>query len=332
MRSSRATSGRRILHVLGLVGLLVVTMLGGALGAQAAPSGAAYVAGTVQVSDRVTRVLVYSPSMDRVVPSDVIHPVGGGPAPTFYLLTGIGGGEDGISWFNNTEATQFFADKHVNVVLPVGGKYSMYTDWMADDPVLGRNKWQTFLTRELPPVIDRAFGTTGVNAIGGVSMAAGPALDLAVQAPDVYRAVGSYSGCAGTSDVNGQAMVRSMVELRGGGNVNNMWGAGGGPAWIEHDPVVQAERLRGKALFLSAASGVPGAVDRLDPLLAIPQGLVGGALESITARCTAVMDARLRSLGIPATVVYRDVGSHTWGLFEAEMRDSWAVIGPSIGA
>ncbi len=55
-----------------------------------------------------------------------------------------------MSWYNNTDVTNFFADKHVNVVLPVGGKYSMYTDWDADDPVLGRNKWQTFLTRELP--------------------------------------------------------------------------------------------------------------------------------------------------------------------------------------
>ena len=332
MRGFGATLGYRVPHVLALVGILVVTLLGGALTAHAAPSNVAYVAGTVEVSDRVTRVSVYSPSMDRVIASDVIHPVGGRPAPTFYLLTGITGGEDGVSWYNNTDVTNFFADKHVNVVLPVGGKYSMYTDWIADDPVLGRNKWQTFLTRELPPVIDRLFGTTGVNAIGGVSMAAGPVLDLAIQAPDVYRAVGSYSGCAQTSDFNGQAIVRSMVELRGGGNIHNMWGPGGGPPWVEHDPVVQAERLRGKVLYLSAATGMPGAIDRLDPLIAIPQGIVGGLLESVTMRCTLVLDARLRSLGIPATVVYRDVGSHTWGVFEAEMRDSWAVLGPAIGA
>lgn len=327
-----ATSRRRVLHVLGLVAVLVVTVLGGALSAHAAPATGAYVAGTVPVSDRVTRVLVYSPSMDRVIPADVVHPTAGGPAPTFYLLTGIGGGEDGISWFNNTTVAQFFADKHVNVVLPVGGKFSMYTDWIADDPVLGRNKWQTFLTREMPPVIDRMFGTTGVNAIGGVSMGAGPVLDLAVQAPDVYRAVGSYSGCAQTSDPNGQAMVRSMVELRGGGNAANMWGPSGGPMWIQHDPVVQAERLRGKALYLSAASGVPGPIDDHDPLLSIPQAIGGGVVEAITQGCTAVMDARLRSLGIPATVVYRNQGSHSWGLFEAEMQDSWAVIGPAIGA
>ena len=44
--------------------------------------------------------------------------------------------------------------KHVNVVMPVGGKFSMYTDWNADDPVLGRNKWQTYLTKELPAAVN----------------------------------------------------------------------------------------------------------------------------------------------------------------------------------
>ncbi|WP_137724026.1 alpha/beta hydrolase [Prescottella subtropica] len=323
---------RRFGAILAMVGILVLATPGGTATAQAAPSPVGSVTGTTVVSDRVTRVSVFSPSMGRVVTSDVIHPAGGGPAPTFYLLTGITGGEDGVSWFNNTNVTQFFADKHVNVVLPVGGAFSMYTDWVADDPVLGRNQWQTFLTRELPPVIDRMFGTTGVNAIGGVSMAAGPVLDLAIQAPDVYRAVGSYSGCAGTSSPGGQAMVRSMVELRGGGNVNNMWGPGGGPLWVQHDPLVQAEGLRGKALYLSAASGVPGAIDQLDPRWALPQAIGGGVVEAVTDNCTRMMDTRLRSLGIPATVVYRDVGGHTWGVFEAEMRDSWAVIGPAIGA
>ncbi len=126
---------------------------------------------------RITRVDVYSESMGRWVANDVISPASAGPAPTFYLLTGIGGGSDGISWFNNTGVRDFFADKHVNVVMPIGGQYSMYTDWDADDPVLGRNKWQTYLTSELPAAIDGRFATTGANAIGGVSMAGGAVLD-----------------------------------------------------------------------------------------------------------------------------------------------------------
>ena len=72
--------------------------------------------------------------------------------------------------------------------------------------------------------------------------------------------------------------------------------------------------------------------DELNPLLAIPQAIGGGVVEAITQGCTAVMATRLQSLGIPAKVVFRNQGSHSWGLFEAEMQDSWAVIGPAIGA
>lgn len=146
-----------------LRGLLVTVLLLSAWLALGPPPASA--------EPRITRVDVYSEAMGRWVSNDVISPASGAPAPTFYLLTGIGGGSDGISWFNNTRVRDFFADKHVNVVMPIGGQYSMYTDWAADDPVLGRNKWQTYLTQELPAAIDSRFSTTGSKAIGGVSMA-----------------------------------------------------------------------------------------------------------------------------------------------------------------
>ncbi|MEU2006083.1 alpha/beta hydrolase family protein [Rhodococcus sp. NPDC019627] len=281
---------------------------------------------------RIARVDVYSEAMGRWVSNDVISPASGAPAPTFYLLTGIGGGSDGISWFNNTRVRDFFADKHVTVVMPIGGQYSMYTDWAADDPVLGRNKWQTYLTHELPAAIDSRFSTTGSKAIGGVSMAGSAVLDLAAQVPGFYRAVGSYSGCAQTSGVLGQAMVRSMVELRGGGNAANMWGGPGDPAWARHDPMLSAERLRGTTLFVSTGNGMPGPVDNHDPLLAVPQTIGGSVVEMVTHVCAGAFESRLRQLGIPATFAYLPQGTHSWGLFETELRDSWPVIGSALGA
>jgi len=35
---------------------------------------------------------------------------------------------------------QFFADKPINVVMPVGGPGSFYTDGEKDDPTLGHNR------------------------------------------------------------------------------------------------------------------------------------------------------------------------------------------------
>lgn len=315
----RTTPSR--LRVLSIPALMVLSLVWALV---AAPSASA--------QSQTMRIDVYSPSMGRWIPNDVITPAGGGSAPTFYLLTGIGGGTDGISWFNNTNVREFFDDKHVNVVMPVGGEYSMYTDWLADDPVLGRNQWQTYLTRELPAAIESRLGANGVSAIGGVSMAGSSVLDLATQAPGLYRAVGSYSGCANTSGVIGQAMVRSMVEFRGGGNATNMWGSMIDPLWRVHDPMVNAERLRGTALFVSSGNGIPGPIDNHNPALVVPQTIGGSVVEMVSGVCTGAFQARLASLGIPATFHYVSQGSHSWGLFESELRESWSVIGGAIGA
>lgn len=303
------------------LGLLIVSTCAIALPGQANARGVSvdYDNG---LGGNASEIGVYSPAMDKVIKNRVLH-AAGGSAPTLYLLTGLGGGEDNISWWDNSQVRQFFAGKHVNVVMPVGGRSSMYTDWNADDPVLGRNKWQTYLTRELPGLLNGYLGTTGVNAIAGVSMSAGPALDLAIQAPDVYRAVGSYSGCAKTSDIPGATAVSTIVGL-GGGNPINMWGLPSSPQWVAHDPYVNAQRLVGKAIYISAASGLPGPIDK--------GGFPNPPVEGLSAICTGLFAARLSSLGIPATYVQRPQGAHTWGLFEADLRDSWPLIADAIGA
>jgi len=164
--------------------------------------------GHAQSADsRLVDISVYSPSMGRDIPLQVLRPADTStPAPTLYLLNGVDGGKDDATWSVRTDAPKFFADKHVNVVTPLGGAFSYYTDWERPDPGLaksgnnnGVNMWTTFLTEELPPVIDSTFGTTGENALAGLSMAGTSVLDLAMAAPALYKSVGSFSGCAMTS-------------------------------------------------------------------------------------------------------------------------------------
>lgn len=290
---------------------------------------AARIVSVTEVSPRLSEVDVFSPAMGKVIRNQVLHLPGKPSAPTFYMLPGLGGAEDGISWMNNGGAPQFFANKRVNAVFPIGGRSSMFTDWQHDDPALGRNKWTTYLTRELPPVIDRAFRTTGVNAISGVSMSAGPALALAEAAPSRYRAVAAYSGCPGTTDPMGVGATTAVVT-RGGGNVLNMWGAPGSPAWVANDPVINAGKLRGKAVFLSAASGIPGPTDG-GPRETFGGLLGGGQIESYARGCTVTMSNRLNQLGIAHRFSDRPLGSHSWGLFSADLRESWPMIARAIG-
>lgn len=306
--------------------MLSAVVVGGVLALTALPPAAAapaaHVVNEAPLGPAAVQLDVYSPSMDRVITNRVIRSAGGGPAPTLYLLTGIGGGVDNISWWDDTDVRAFFADTHVNVVMPVGGPNSMYTDWIADDPVMGRNRWQTYLTQELPGVVDAQLGTSGRNAIAGVSMSAASAVDLAIQAPQRYDAVASYSGCPWADDPAGIAMVSAQV-IRGGGNPGNMWGPPGAGAWPAHDAFARAGALAGKAIYLSAASGIPGGIDR---------GLPFPPVEAVASACTGAFASRLAQLGIAATYVDRPEGSHTWGLFEQDLHDSWPTLAGALGA
>lgn len=346
-----------------VAGLLVGVMTGfGAVSASAAPSvsgiptnavspDGSRITGVEQIDDHSIRLQVHSAAMDKTFPVDVVRPADNSrPRPTLYLLNGADGGEGLASWQAQTDIPKFMADKNANLVIPVGGPFSYYADWIKDDPVLGRNKWKTYLTEELPPLIDAALGTNGVNAIAGISTAGTSVLTIPMAKPGLYKAVAAYSGCAQTSDKLGTAFVKSVVGM-GGGDVENMWGPPGSPEWLENDAYINAEKLRGVDLYLSSGDGSPGKYDTIDGRAEqlgggrtqidgddnqlgietlINQIAVGGAIEAVTNFCTRNMQQRLESLGIPATFRYAS-GTHSWGYWQDEFKRSWAFLSRSMG-
>ncbi|MFW0783316.1 alpha/beta hydrolase family protein [Gordonia sp. CPCC 206044] len=286
----------------------------------------------MQRNDTVWEAVVHAPTMHTDIPMHILRPKGApSGAPILYLLNGAGGGEDGANWLAQTDVVDFFADKFVNVVIPDKGIGSYYTDWVADDPVVGRPMWQTFLTEELPAVLDNALGANGRSAIAGLSMSATSVLNLAIAAPERYRAVASYSGCAQTSTPEGEAAVRGIVYVAAGANADNMWGPAGSPRWARNDPYLHAEKLRGTSLYLSSGSGVAGQYDtRENQAPGAPpvenQILVGGALEAATRHCTEAMAHRLAALRIPAVVHLPSTGTHSWQYWRDELHRSWPTI------
>lgn len=296
----------------------------------------------VERIDRITEqrwtVEVYSPAMDIVVPLDILRPADSSvPRPVLYALGGAGVGLiPGTGWAESSDIFEFYSDKDVNVVVPSTGNFSYYTDWADDDPKLGRNRWQTFLTEELPPVIDEALDTNGIQSIVGMSMSAGSALDLAIHSGDLYSGVASFSGCVRTSDPVGRQFVKLVVERRGKADVDNMWGPPGDPRWAEHDVYLNAEQLRGKALYLTSRNGLPGPYDvpgqeRAAGESFATQIVVGGAIETATNICTRQLVDRLDSLGIPVTADLDSPGTHSWGYWEDDLRNSWPVLAASMG-
>ena len=286
------------------------------------------------VTDRWDKISVYSPSMNKVIVNDVYKAPNPG-APTFYLLPGIDGGDNldpgtnfapgTKSWFGMTDIQGFFANKNVNVVSPLGGQFSWWTNWQNDPG----KQYQTYMTSELPPVINKTYQTNGVNAVGGLSSTGGTAIDYAVQAPGQYRAVASYSGFPAVSDPPAPQQV--AVTLMGGGqSAENMWGPLGGPGWVAHDPAKNVDKLQGVAVYAAASGGGQGAVDKLPP--GAGPNIAGGMIEGIVADSTKKFADAAQSAGVPVNYVVEPKGSHTWGLFEQEMQDSWnSTIGPALG-
>ncbi|WP_429417291.1 alpha/beta hydrolase [Nocardia sp. GAS34] len=312
---------------------------GSLLGDVSAPDGSR-IESTRLLNNRDVRLTVYSAAMGQSFPVDVHRPADASvPRPTLYLLNGAGGGEDTATWDHNTDiVSAFMADKNVNVIQPIGGAWSYYTDWIKDDPHLGRNKWKTYLTEELPPVVNAALGTNGVNAIAGLSTSGTTVLALPIAKPGLYRAAAAYSGCAQTSDPIGSKYIQMTVDVWGGGNTDNMWGPVGAPEWAANDPYLHADRLRGLALYVSSGNGLPGPHDTLDGPYASPgvggladQLIIGGVIEAGVNYCTHNLAARLGHLGIPATFNFQPSGTHSWGYWRDNFMRSWPVLAKGLG-
>lgn len=131
--------------------------------------------------------------------------------------------------------------------------------------------------------------------------------------------------------------VEMVVEDRGRGDVTNMWGPVGDPAWAAHDPYLNAERLRGIELYISSGTGLPGYDDTLDgrevagdPLVLVRQAGTGGVIEAATGECTRRFAARLDELGIPAHVELRPTWTHSWTYWQDDLHRSWPVFDQAL--
>ena len=117
--------------------------------------------------------------------------------------------------------------------------------------------------------------------------------------------------------------------MGGGASADAMWGPPGGPLWVAHDPSLNAGSSRASP-FTSPRQRAAGRVDRLP--VGFGPNITGGLIEGIIADSTRRFNDAATAAGVPVTYVVRPEGSHTWGLFESEMQESWnTTIAPALG-
>lgn len=297
------------------------------------PAPAAVITKTEKINDHRLQLTVRSRAMGKDVHLTVLTPGGSAPRGTLYMLDGAGADQPVSDWMTKGGAGPFFAGKNVNVVLPAGGGSTFYTDWQAPDPRYGKPMWETFLTAELPPLIDKTFHGSGRNAIAGLSMGAQAALALTARHPNLYTGAASLSGCPAVSSPVNEGYVTGTVGKDGGISVN-MWGPFGSPGWAAHDPSLMVDRFRGKNIYIYAGSGVPTFDDfytPLDPGESRQTALAAGAaLEAGSETCSRQFSVRLLLARIPATDDYPLVGLHSWPYWKAALPNAWATLAPGL--
>lgn len=271
---------------------------------------------------------VASPSMGRNVqlqvrpaPNRAVE-----EAPVLFLLDGVN------AWARSGWVTrgahETLADENVTLIMPVEARASFYIDWQEDDPALGRNKWDTFLTKELPPLLEAEedLNVNGNYGIGGVSMGATGAVALANANPDLFQATFGISGCYSTESPAGHQTARLTVESRGG-DLDNMLGPVGSDTRQRYNVVDNPEGLRDQAVYLSAAGG--GYADGTEP--GGSSDALGIALEQGTYVCTEELDEAMKDRGMNhQQVVLDEAGLHNWDYFDTHLIPAWDHIEPAL--
>lgn len=312
-------AGRAVSDLMRAIGvLLLVLVLPVAVAVvNRAPVAAAYSRDGLPVE----RLAVPSPSMGR----DIIVQFQGGGPHSVYLLDGLRAQEDANGWDINTAAFEWFHDSGISVVMPVGGESSFYTDWY--QPARSRSgtvtyKWETFLTKELPAWLaeNRGQDPNG-NAVVGLSMSGGAALNLATWYPQQFIFASSLSGYLSPSQGLWPTLIGVAMQDAGGYNARDMWGPTSDIAWRRNDPTVNVARLAANntALWIYCGSG---AMSDLDSGTDFGNNFSAQYLENITLSSNKEFQQKyVAAGGRNAIFNFPANGTHSWAYWGSQLQE-----------
>ncbi|WP_070975639.1 alpha/beta hydrolase-fold protein [Corynebacterium sp. MC3] len=248
--------------------------------------------------------------------------------PEVWALDGLRARDDENGWTIETNIEQFYADKNVNVILPVGGESSFYSDWQR--PNNGKNyKWETFLTKELVPVLTNEFRSNNSRAVVGISMGGTAAINLAERNPHLFKFVGSFSGYLDTTTTGMPTAIKAAQMDAGGYDSEAMWGPAGSQDWIDHDPKLGIESLKDMTVYVSSGSGRDdfGNPESVAKGAANPAGV---GLEVISRLSTQTFVDYASRTPVKPVVKFRPSGVHSWEYWQFEMTQAWPYIANAL--
>ncbi|MDV8005603.1 alpha/beta hydrolase-fold protein [Rhodococcus sp. IEGM 1318] len=298
------------------------------------PTGAA-VTKVDWLSERRVALWVNSPAMGTPIQVQIllardwnVNP--SASFPSVWMLDGLRATDNENAWTYETDAESFYADKNVNVILPVGGQSSFYSDWLQPDN--GKNyQWETFLTKELPSILEKDWRTTQTRGVVGLSMGGTSAMFLTARNPGFFKFAASLSGILTTTSLGMPQAIQFAMTDAGGYNSAAMWGPPTNAQWAAHDPYALAEKLKGVSLYVSSGSGTTGPYDQPSGIPGVSTNYAGMGLEILARLTSQTFATKLNQLGIPAQVNYRPSGTHSWPYWQFELHQLWPQLANAIG-
>jgi S-formylglutathione hydrolase FrmB len=112
--------------------------------------------------------------------------------PVVYLLHGHSGNYK--SWITQAPELTYYADTYQLIIVCPDGDYN---SWYIDSPVDSTQKFETYISKEVPEVIEKKYRTTAnrkARAITGLSMGGHGGLSIGLKHADFFGACGSMSG------------------------------------------------------------------------------------------------------------------------------------------
>ncbi|MGO3361562.1 MAG: alpha/beta hydrolase-fold protein [Corynebacterium sp.] len=251
--------------------------------------------------------------------------------PSVWQLGPLYSDENESAWSYASDAVRFYADKNVNLVLPIGGGGSFFTDWQAPDG--GKNfQWETFLTKELPPILEQGWRTNERRAVNGLSMGATGAMVLAGRNAEMFDFAASFSGYLDSTSP-GMANAFGMIAGQAGFDATKMWGPYYSAEWYAHDPklLVRNFKREGTRVYVAAGNGTAGAWDEDTQIPGSPDNIQGGGMEAASRVTSQTFVNAAKLAGVDVISKFRPNGTHIWPYWEYEMMQTWGPMAESLG-
>lgn len=240
---------------------------------------------------------------------------------TVIALDGLRATSDRSGWRHET-GIQRMADSGINVVQPVGGLGSFYSDWDAvsqGSKINYRYRWTCRLNSIIAALDARGFavGPAGKYAMMGISMGGNSAMIYGVNHRKRISHVFSMSGYLNLSAPPMRTGIRVALLDAGNAagvgplNADAMWGPPWSHRWAGNDPLVQLPRMRGMKIRVASGNALWGRYNT-DAIASVQ----GTPLEALALAQSRTFEVAANIHNIAITTDFPSVGTHSWRYWE----------------